>query len=68
MYYDELTAGSKDEAAAYFNEHKRADVTLIRVELIGPDDNGVGQPADSPVAPFAPLIARRKVDKDEDAK
>ena len=58
MYYDELTAGSKDEAAAYFNEHKRDDVTLIRVELIGPDDNGVGQLAGSPVAPLTtrPMI------------
>ena len=68
MYYDELTAGSKEAAAQYFNEHKRSDVTLIRVELIGPDDGGVREPADSPTKPFSPLVARRKLDKDEDAK
>ena len=68
MYYDDLPADSKDEAAEYFNYYKRDDVTLVRVELIGPDDCGVREYACSPLSPFDPLIARRRLDKDEDAR
>lgn len=68
MYYDEISVGSKEDAAAYFNEHKRDDVFLVRVELIGPDDGGVREPAHPSVSPFSPLMARRKLDRDEDAK
>ena len=68
MYYDELPADSKDEATEYFNGHKRDDVTLVRVELIGPDDCGTRESACSPFSPFDPLMARRRLDKDEDAK
>jgi hypothetical protein len=68
MYYDELSAGSEDEAADYFIGHKRDDVDLVRVELVGPDDGGVREYAHSPVSPFAPLMARRRLDRDEDAR
>ena len=68
MYYDELSAGSKDEAEAYFNDHKRDDVTLVRVQFIGPDDETVREHAHSPVAPFGPLKARRRLDKDDDVR
>jgi hypothetical protein len=68
MYYDELPAESKDGAADYFNDHKRDDVTLIRVEVVGPDESGVRESARSPVSPFRPLKARRRLDKDEDAR
>jgi hypothetical protein len=68
MYYDELSAGSPDQAAAYFIDHKRDDVDLVRVELVGPDDGGVRELAYSPVSPFTPLMARRRLDKDEDAR
>ena len=68
MYYDELEAGSKEEAVESFNNQKRDDVTLIRVELIGPDDGGVRENAGLPVSPFGPLSARRRLDKDEDAR
>ena len=68
MYYDELSAGSKEEAAEYFVDHKRDDVDLIRVELVGPDDAGVREYARSPVSPFSPLMARRRLDKDEDVR
>jgi hypothetical protein len=68
MYYDELPAWSKEEAAEYFIDHKRDDVTLVRVELIGPDEPGVRECAHSPVSPFSPLRARRRLDKDEDAR
>lgn len=67
MYYDELSAGSQDEAAGYFIDHMRDDVSLERVELVGPDDGGVREIAKSPVSPFAPLRARRRMDAEEDA-
>ena len=68
MYYDELSASSQTEAAEYFIDHKRDDVDLVRVELVRPDDGGVREPASSPVSPFSPLMARRRLDKDEDAR
>jgi hypothetical protein len=68
MYYDELPAESMEEAADYFIDHKRDDVDLVRVELVGPDDSGTREYAHSPVSPFGPLQARRRMDKDEDAR
>jgi hypothetical protein len=68
MYYDELPAGSKEEAAEYFIDNKRDGVSLVRVELVGPDDSGVREYSHSPLSPFSPLMARRRLDKDEDAR
>jgi hypothetical protein len=68
MYYDELPAGSEEESADYFIDHKREDVTLVRVEVVGPDDPGPRENAASPRIPFSPLKARRRLDKDEDAR
>ena len=68
MYYDELPAASRDEAAGYFIDHMRNDVALVRVELVGPDEPGVREYAHSPVSPFSPLKARRRLDRDEDAR
>ena len=68
MYYDELPATSKDEAAEYFIDHARDDVSLVRVVLVGPDDSGTRDYAHSPVSPFSPLRARRRLDRDEDAR
>ena len=68
MYYDELSAESQEEAAGYFIDHKRDDVDLVRVVLVGPDDGGVREFAHSPVSPFSPLKARRRLDSDEDAR
>ena len=68
MYYDELTAASQEEAAGYFIDHMRDDVSLVRVELVGPDEPGTREYAHSPVSPFRPLMARRRLDKDEDAR
>lgn len=68
MYYDEVIATSMVEAADYFNDNKRDDVALVRVEVVGPDDSAVREPAFSPVQPFSPLVARRRIDKDEDAR
>jgi hypothetical protein len=66
MYYDELPATSKEEAAEYFIDHARDDVALV--EMVGPDDCGTREYAHSPVSPFSPLKARRRLDKDEDAR
>jgi hypothetical protein len=68
MYYDELPAESMEEAAEYFIDHMREDVALVRVQLVRPDEPGVREYAQSPISPFDPLIARRKLDKDEDAR
>lgn len=68
MYYDELSAESKEEAAGYFIDHKRDDVDLVRVEVVGPDDGGTREVARSPVSPFDPLRARRRTDREEDAR
>ena len=68
MYYDEIPAESKEDAAEYFIDHKRDDVSLIRVELVGPNEGGTREFAHSPYSPFDPLQARRRTDIDEDAK
>jgi hypothetical protein len=68
LYYDELTAESQEEAAGYFIDHCRDDVTLVRVELVGPDEGGTREYALSPVSPFAPLKARRRLGEEEDAR
>ena len=68
MYYDELSAESQDQAAGYFIDNMRDDVSLMRVDLVGPDDGGVREFARSPVSPFAPLKARRRMDEDVDAR
>jgi hypothetical protein len=68
MYYDEVPADSKEEAALYFIDHKRDDVSLVRVVLVGPNEGGVrefSRRPDSP-SPYRPLTARRRLDKDED--
>jgi hypothetical protein len=68
MYVDEICAAPQIEAEKYFNDNKRDDVTLVRVEFIGPDDGGVREFSGSPYTPFSPLIARRRLDIDEDAR
>jgi hypothetical protein len=68
IYYDELPGESMEEAADYFIDHKRDDVDLVRVELVGPDEPGVREYAQSPLSPFDPLMARRRWDSDEDIR
>jgi len=67
MYYDEVPAESKEDAAEYFIDHKRDDVSLVRVELVGPNEGGVREYAHSPdsPSPYRPLAARRRFDKDD---
>lgn len=52
MYYDELLVESQDEAAGYFIDHCRDDVSLVRVELVAPDHGGTREFARSPVSPL----------------
>ena len=70
VYYDELPAESKVAAVDFFNDYKRDDVSLVRVELVGPNEGGVREFSHSPKpnSPFSPLMARRRLDKDEDAR
>lgn len=68
MYYDELPGESKEAAAEYFIDHMRDDVSLVRVEFVGPNEGGVRELTRSPDSPFSPLVARRRLDKDEDAR
>jgi hypothetical protein len=70
VYFDEFCAASESQAAQYFNENKRSAVSLVRVVYIGPDDGGGGvqEIVHSPDSPFSPLMARRRLDKDEDAR
>jgi len=68
MYYDELPADSKEEAAEYFIDHKHDDISLVRVVLVGPNEGGVREYAHSPFSPFDPLQARRRTEIDEDAR
>ncbi len=68
MYYDEIPADSMEQATEYFIDHQRDDVSLIRVELVGPNEGGLREPAALPDLPFSPLIARRRSDMDQDAR
>jgi hypothetical protein len=68
MYYDEVPAESKEQAVEYFIDHKRDDVALVRAELVGPNEGGVREFIPSPDSPFSPLMARRRLDIDEDAR
>jgi len=70
VYFDEFCAASESHAAQYFNDNKRSDISLVRVVYIGPDDGGIGvrELVPSPDSPFSPLMARRRLDKDEDAR
>jgi hypothetical protein len=68
LYYDEVPAESKEGATEYFNDHKRDDVTLMHVVYVGPNEGGVREMAGRPVWPFGPLVARRRLDRDEDAR
>ena len=68
MYYDEIPADSQTEAVDFFIDHKRDDIALVRVELVGPNEGGVREMVCSPASPFSPLMARRRLDADEDAR
>jgi len=68
LYYDEVPADSKDEAIAYFVEHQRGDIVLVRVDLVGPNDGSVQDVVVPPSQPFSPLSARSRLDADAEAR
>jgi len=68
LYVDEFSATSLVAAVDYFNDHKRPDVSLIKVKLVGPDQGGLREFAHSPDSPFSPLIARRRLGVDDNAR
>jgi len=68
LYVDEFAAASTVDAVDFFNDHKRPDVSLVRMELVGPDQGGAREFAHSPVSPFSPLMARRRLDIDDNAR
>jgi hypothetical protein len=68
LYYDEFSAESKEEATEYFMDHKRDDVTLVRIDLIRPNEGGVREPAHSPILPMPPLMARKNPGTDLNAR
>jgi len=68
LYVDEFSAASLVAAVDYFHDHKRPDVSLVKVELVGPDQGGLREFTRSPDSPFSPLIARRRLDIDENAR
>ena len=43
LYYDAVLTGEKDELINYFNQHKRSDVTLVKIEFFGPEDMPIEQ-------------------------
>jgi hypothetical protein len=67
MYYDEVPAESAAGAVEFFNDHKRDDISLIRVEYIGPNEGGVREWNHRPDSPssYPPLAARRRLDKED---
>lgn len=64
----ELRAGSAGDARQAFNALRLPGVLLISVEPIDPAAASLPVPSHSPDSPSDPLIARRKMDKDEDAR
>lgn len=68
MYYDELPADSQEEAEEFFNDRKRDDVSLVRVELVVPNEGCVREFVVSPDSLFGPLIGRRQLDVGKDVR
>ena len=64
----ELRAGSAGDARQAFNAHRLPGVLLISVEPVDPDAASLPVPSRSPDSPFDPLVARRRMDKDEDVR
>ncbi len=67
-HYSKITAASKADALQAFQAHKLPGVSLLRAELLGPDAAAPPVPSDPLDSPFDPLVARRRLDKDEDVR
>jgi hypothetical protein len=64
----EFSAASESDARRAFDSYKLAGVRIVRIEPIQPNAAAEQVPSCSPDSPFDPLIARRRLDIDEDAK
>jgi len=68
-HIDELdgTFTSKD-LMQYYKDYKRPDNEMTHMEFVEPDDTAVRVPAGPSDSPFGPLMARRRLDIDEDVR
>jgi hypothetical protein len=64
----ELLAASESDARRAFNAYKLSGVRISSIEPVDPDTARERVPNHSPDSPFRPLIARRRLDMDEDAR
>ncbi|MGP8055686.1 MAG: hypothetical protein ACLQAH_17905 [Limisphaerales bacterium] len=64
----EYPAASASDARRAFEAYKLSGVRIISVEPIEPDAASEAVPSHSPDSPFDPLIARRRLDIDEDVR
>jgi hypothetical protein len=64
----EFRAASAEDAHRAFNAHRLPGVSVISIEPIEPDASAPPVSNRSPISPFGPLKAQRRLDKDEDAR
>jgi hypothetical protein len=64
----ELRAATAGDARRAFNAYRLPGVLLTSVEPVEPDAAAPPISTQPPDLPFGPLVARRKTDKDEDAR
>ncbi len=64
----EFRAASEEDARIAFEAYRLGTISIISIERGEPDAEAPPVPNRSPDLPFSPLIARRRTDKDEDAK
>jgi len=64
----EFPAASESDARRAFGAYKLPGVRISKIEPIEPDAAAERVPGHSPDSPFDPLIARRRLDIDEDVR
>jgi len=64
----EFPAASESDARRAFDACKLPGVRICKIEPIEPDAAAERVPGHSPDSPFDPLIARRRLDIDEDVR
>jgi len=61
-------AASSADARRVFESYKLPGVRIVSIEPVEPDAAAPAIPSHSPDSPFDPLVARRRLDIDEDFK
>jgi hypothetical protein len=61
-------AASASDARRAFDSYKLPGVRIVSIEPVEPDAAAERVPSHSPDSPFDPLIARRRLDIDEDVR